>query len=47
MIGRLRVDPSDTLVRAMALAILSVIVGALLSLRHPPAAAPSGPEAGA
>jgi heme/copper-type cytochrome/quinol oxidase subunit 2 len=47
MIGRLRVDPSDTLVRAMALAILAVLVGALLSLRHPPAAAPSGREAGA
>jgi plastocyanin len=47
MIGRLRVDPSDTLVRAMALAILAVVVGALLSLRHPPAAAPSGREAGA
>jgi plastocyanin len=47
MIGRLRVDPSDTLPRAMALAVLAVLVGALLSMRRPPAATPSGPEAGA
>ena len=47
MIGRLRVDPSDTLLRALALAVLAVTLGGLLSLRRPPAAAPSGPLAGA
>jgi heme/copper-type cytochrome/quinol oxidase subunit 2 len=45
MIGRLRVDPSDTLIRAVTLAILAIVGGALLSLRRPPAPAPSRPEA--